>query len=174
MIDRRSKRHGLQSSRQENPGPGLERYSSLNRCGSRLPNCILARGVIKATTLRPDTRPIEAQPKCQKINLQNRGHPHTRRVCRRAKLSENCTLWNRHKRRMSIGARSFFLPAYSPDLNPPYGDCRQSPTGQRIEQVFAKLKHLPRKAAERHKEILWRRIGTLWPAAGFVDTKIRS
>ena len=73
-----------------------------------------------------------------------------------------------------VGARLLFLPAYSPDLNPPYGDCRQSPTGQRIEQVFAKLKHLPRKAAERHKEILWRRIGTLWPAAGFVDTKIRS
>ena len=73
-----------------------------------------------------------------------------------------------------VGARLLFLPAYSPDLNPPYGDCRQSPTGQRIEQVFAKLKHLLRQAAERHKETLWRRIGTLWPAAGFVDTKIRS
>ena len=37
------------------------------------------------------------------------------------------------------GARLFFLPAYSPDLNP-------------IEQVFAKLKHLLRKATERSKE----------------------
>jgi putative transposase len=36
----------------------------------------------------------------------------------------------------AAGARLFFLPKYSPDLNP-------------IEQLFAKLKHLLRKAAER-------------------------
>jgi transposase len=36
----------------------------------------------------------------------------------------------------SVGARIFFLPKYSPDLNP-------------IEQVFAKLKHLLRRAAAR-------------------------
>ena len=48
----------------------------------------------------------------------------------------------------AAGARLFFLPAYSPDLNP-------------IEQVFAKLKHLLRKAAERSKEAVWRRIGSL-------------
>ena len=48
----------------------------------------------------------------------------------------------------AVGAKLFFLPAYSPDLNP-------------IEQVFAKLKHLLRKAAERSKEAVWRRIGTL-------------
>ena len=36
----------------------------------------------------------------------------------------------------SAGAKLFFLPKYSPDLNP-------------IEQVFAKLKHLFRKAAAR-------------------------
>jgi len=36
----------------------------------------------------------------------------------------------------AAGARLFFLPPYSPDLNP-------------IEQIFAKLKHLPRKASER-------------------------
>jgi transposase len=46
------------------------------------------------------------------------------------------------------GARLLFLPPYSPDLNP-------------IEQVFAKLKHLQRKAAERSVETTWRRIGTL-------------
>lgn len=46
------------------------------------------------------------------------------------------------------GARLLFLPPYSPDLNP-------------IEQVFAKLKHLLRKAAERSVEATWRRIGTL-------------
>jgi transposase len=44
-------------------------------------------------------------------------------------------------------AKLFYLPAYSPDLNP-------------IEQVFAKLKHLLRKAAERNKEAVWRRIGS--------------
>ena len=37
---------------------------------------------------------------------------------------------------------------YSPDLNP-------------IEQVFAKLKTLLRKAAERTVEATWQRIGTL-------------
>ena len=36
----------------------------------------------------------------------------------------------------SAGAKLFFLPKYSPDLNP-------------IEQVFAKLKHLLRKLAAR-------------------------
>ena len=46
------------------------------------------------------------------------------------------------------GARLFFLPPYSPDLNP-------------IEQVFAKLKHLMRKAAERTVEATWKRIGHL-------------
>ncbi len=46
------------------------------------------------------------------------------------------------------GARLLFLPPYSPDLNP-------------IEQVFAKLKHLLRKAAERTHDATWRRIGDL-------------
>jgi transposase len=36
----------------------------------------------------------------------------------------------------SVGAKLFFLPKYSPDLNP-------------TEQVFAKLKHLIRKAVAR-------------------------
>lgn len=48
----------------------------------------------------------------------------------------------------AAGAKLFYLPAYSPDLNP-------------IEQVIAKLKHLLRKAAERTKEAVWRRIGSL-------------
>ena len=46
------------------------------------------------------------------------------------------------------GAHLLFLPPYSPDLNP-------------IEQVFAKLKHLLRNAAERTAEATWQRIGTL-------------
>jgi DDE superfamily endonuclease/Homeodomain-like domain len=53
-----------------------------------------------------------------------------------------------HKPRKLIGARLLFLPPYSPDLNP-------------IEQVFAKLKHLMRKAAERTAEATWKRSGTL-------------
>lgn len=51
----------------------------------------------------------------------------------------------------SAGARLLFLPPYSPDLNP-------------IEQVFAKLKTLLRKAAERSVEATWRRIGSLLDA----------
>ena len=46
----------------------------------------------------------------------------------------------------SVGAKLFFLPKYSPDLNP-------------IEQVFAKLKHLLRKAAARTVEAVWAVIG---------------
>jgi transposase len=53
--------------------------------------------------------------------------------------------------RAAIRARKahlIFLPPYSPDLNP-------------IEQVFAKLKHLMRKASERTVEATWRPIGIL-------------
>lgn len=48
----------------------------------------------------------------------------------------------------AVGARLLFLPPYSPDLNP-------------IEMVFAKLKHLLRKAGERTRDGLWNRIGSL-------------
>ena len=58
-----------------------------------------------------------------------------------------------------IGAWFLFLPPYSPDFNPPYGDCRQSPTGQRIEMAFAKLKALIRKAAARTYDQLWQAVG---------------
>jgi transposase len=47
----------------------------------------------------------------------------------------------------AAGAKRIFLPAYSPDLNP-------------IEQVFAKLKHLMRKAGERTIDATWNRLGT--------------
>src|SRR5579864_6471432 len=46
----------------------------------------------------------------------------------------------------SAGAKLFFLPKYSPDLNP-------------IEQVFAKLKHLLRKAAARTVDAVCAAIG---------------
>jgi transposase len=48
----------------------------------------------------------------------------------------------------SVGAKLIFLPKYSPDLNP-------------IEQVFAKLKHLLRKAAARTVEAVCAAIGQL-------------
>ena len=48
----------------------------------------------------------------------------------------------------AAGAKLLFLPPYSPDLNP-------------IEQVFAKLKLMLRRAAERTTQDTWRRIGTL-------------
>jgi transposase len=46
----------------------------------------------------------------------------------------------------AAGAKLFFLPKYSPDLNP-------------IEQVFAKLKHLIRKAAARTSDAVCAAIG---------------
>jgi putative transposase len=48
----------------------------------------------------------------------------------------------------SIGAKLFFLPKYSPDLNP-------------IEQVFAKLRHLLRKAAARRPDAVSDAIGQI-------------
>jgi len=46
------------------------------------------------------------------------------------------------------GAQLLYLPPYSPDFNP-------------IEQLFAKLKSLLRKAAERTIDDLWKRVGKL-------------
>ena len=60
----------------------------------------------------------------------HKGQGHTRQLVRKA------------------GARVWFLPPYSPDLNP-------------IEQAFAKLKHLLRRAQERTPERSWRRIAEL-------------
>jgi transposase len=51
----------------------------------------------------------------------------------------------------AAGATLLYLPPYSPDLNP-------------IEQAFAKLKALLRKAAERSVAALWDRIGALLSA----------
>jgi transposase len=48
----------------------------------------------------------------------------------------------------AMGGRLLYLPPYSPDFNP-------------IEQLFAKLKALLRKAAERSVEGLWSRIACL-------------
>ena len=62
----------------------------------------------------------------------------------------------------AAGARLWFLPPYSPDLNPI--DLRREngpPDRFLILLIFAKLKHLLRKAAERSKETLWRKIGDL-------------
>ncbi len=50
-----------------------------------------------------------------------------------------------------VGARPLYLPPYSPDFNP-------------IEQLFAKLKALLRKAAERSLDALWSRIADLLDA----------
>lgn len=69
----------------------------------------------------------------------------------------------------SVGAKLFFLPKYSPNLNP-------------IEQTFAKIKHWMRIAQERTVEDTWKRVGQLiktikpdecanyFKAAGYVPT----
>jgi transposase len=70
---------------------------------------------------------------------------------------------------LGAGASLLYLPPYSPDLNP-------------IENFFAKLKALLRKAATRSTETLWREIASLlqsvsseecqnyFTAAGYVNT----
>jgi transposase len=56
----------------------------------------------------------------------------------------------------AVGASILYLPPYSPDLNP-------------IEQLFAKLKALLRKAAARTREELWSAIGRLLDACPPVE-----
>ena len=51
----------------------------------------------------------------------------------------------------AAGASLLYLPSYSPDLNP-------------IEQLFAKLKGLLRKAAARTRDALWATLGELLDA----------
>ena len=48
----------------------------------------------------------------------------------------------------AAGARLWYLPPYSPDLNP-------------IEQTFAKIKHWLRLAQKRSVEDVWRYVGDL-------------
>lgn len=48
----------------------------------------------------------------------------------------------------AVGARLWFLPPYSPDLNP-------------IEQTFARIKHWMRMAQRRSIEETWRHVGHL-------------
>jgi transposase len=66
-------------------------------------------------------------------------------------IADNLSSHKRHEVRnqlRKVGAKLLFLPKYSPDLNP-------------IEQVFAKLKHLLRKAAARTKDDVCNTIGKL-------------
>jgi transposase len=56
----------------------------------------------------------------------------------------------------AVGAFLLYLPPYSPDLNP-------------IEQLFAKLKALLRRAAARTKDELWATIGRLLDACPPVE-----
>jgi transposase len=56
----------------------------------------------------------------------------------------------------AAGAYLFFLPKYSPDLNP-------------IEQLFAKLKHWLRKAAKRTVEAVTNAIGPILDAVSSAE-----
>ena len=56
----------------------------------------------------------------------------------------------------AAGASLLYLPPYSPDFNP-------------IEQLFAKLKALLRKAATRTRDALWSAIGRLLAACSLAE-----
>jgi putative transposase len=53
----------------------------------------------------------------------------------------------------AVGAKLFFLPKYSPDLNP-------------IEMLFSKLKHGLRKAAKRTQDAIYTALVRLLPTVG--------
>jgi transposase len=56
----------------------------------------------------------------------------------------------------SAGAHLFFLPKYSPDLNP-------------IEHFFSKLKHWLRKAAKRTTEAVYNAIGPILDTVSSIE-----
>ena len=70
------------------------------------------------------------------------------KVDRHARRAVNARGLRQARALRAVGAKLFFLPRYSPDLNP-------------IEQVFSKLKTLLRKTDPRTVEHTWRNIGTL-------------
>ncbi len=96
---------------------------------------------------RPDQRHklayVEANPRADTQARRHRHHGQSRQS----------TKVNAVRRAIRCRGRQkpFFLPPYSPDLNP-------------IEKLFAKLKALLRKAGERTVEDTWRRIGQLLDA----------
>ena len=61
----------------------------------------------------------------------------------------------------STGTRLWFLPPYSPDLNP-------------IEQAFAKIKHWMRNAQRRNFEDTWRHLGTSSPPSSPANARTTS
>ena len=72
----------------------------------------------------------------------------TDRLCRRGAPVKNLSHSAVRAVIRAAKAKLFFLPAYSPDLNP-------------IEQAFAKMKTLLRKADARTIDETWRTIGAL-------------
>jgi transposase len=66
-------------------------------------------------------------------------------------MSRRCSRPRSSRAIQAARAKLFYLPKYSPDLNP-------------IKQVFAKLKHLLRKAAARTIETLTAAVGELLAA----------
>lgn len=56
----------------------------------------------------------------------------------------------------AAGARLWYLPPYSPDLNP-------------IEQAFAKIKHWMRIAQKRTIDDVWRHLGSLVTTFGILE-----
>ena len=61
----------------------------------------------------------------------------------------------------AAGAKLFFLPKYSPDLNP-------------IEQIFSKLKHWLRKAARRSQDAVCNAIGDILDTSHQQNARITS
>ena len=56
----------------------------------------------------------------------------------------------------SVGAKLFFLPKYSPDLNP-------------IEMLFSKLKHSLRKAAKRTEQAVYEAFSDILPTVSSIE-----
>ena len=106
-----------------------------------MPACLIA-----SITPRSRSKPLGSKPSTEPPGGKSGGS-------RRSMIASNwrpsaCHYHCAQSAIRAARAHLIFLPPYSPDLNP-------------IEQVFATLKSLLRKAQERTVENVWKRIGSL-------------
>ncbi len=114
-----------------------------------LENSHLYRGSTRRRYLRSlCSRWADQWPQLSGLGRAMPGPDIARRRHRRARQSRQSQGAGGARSHTQCQRRLLFLPPYSPDLNP-------------IEQVFAKLKTLLRKAAARSVEETWRGIGNV-------------
>lgn len=142
------------------PGPGAEGPASAR---IRAPRPLADHDLPRDAALRPTHRALCLRRADQRRQLPRlrraatRAHPQARRhrhLRSQSEATDRVDNLGSHKSKAvrtaikTAGARLWFLPPYSPDLNP-------------IEQAFARIKHWMRTAQKRNIEDTWRQLGRI-------------